>query len=66
MAASGRHSVFWELFWDVLSAIQGGRACYEGCFFWHFQAAQPILEGLKLSFADIFLVSNLLNPFFYV
>ena len=44
--------MFWELFWDVSWALQGGRARYEGCFFWHFQAAQFILDGLKLSFAD--------------
>ena len=33
LAALGRHSVFWELFWDVLWALQGGRTCYKGCFF---------------------------------
>ena len=45
LAASGRHSAFWELFWDVLWALQGGRACYKGCFFWHFRAAQRVLEA---------------------
>ena len=60
LAASGRHSAFWELFWDVLWALQGGRACYKGCFFgtlgrhsafWklfflHFRAAQRVLEAV--------------------
>ena len=65
LAASGRHSAFWELFWDVLWALQGGRACFESCFFgtlgrhsafWkllflHFRAAQRVLEALFWQFA---------------
>ena len=53
----GWHSAFWKLFWDVLWALQGGRACFEGCFFgtlgrhsafrkvffWHFKVAQRVL-----------------------
>ena len=52
--------MFWELFWDVLWPLQGGRARYKGCFFgtlgrhsafWklfflHFRAAQRVLEAL--------------------
>ena len=58
LAASGRHSAFWELFWDVLWALQGGRARYKGCFFgtlgrhsafwklFFFRAAQRVLEAV--------------------
>ena len=59
----GWHSAFWKLFWDVLWALQGGRACFEGCFFGtlgrhsafrkvfflHFRAAQRVLESVFLA-----------------